>query len=201
MAKYIDITGKRYNKLTVLKRISSKAPHRWECLCDCGNVITTTTSCLNSGNTTTCGCSRSARPVVYSISESNCWICTSHPRDKDGYPQICVNRNKARLSRVYYEKYRGPIPKGICVCHTCDTPECINPDHLFLGTNEENTRDKYEKGRSARGENNGFSKLTREQVIEIRSSPEPQREIAKKYGMTVSGIQCVLYRRNWKHVV
>ena len=76
---------------------------------------------------------------------------------------------KDRLAhRVAYELYIGKIPKGMCVCHKCDTPKCVNPDHLFLGTTNDNMQDMCNKDRQAKGTLNGNSKLVPKDVIKIR---------------------------------
>jgi len=81
----------------------------------------------------------------------------------------------------------GQIPNGMCVCHTCDDPKCINPAHLFLGTNQENTKDRNNKQRQARGLDQAFCKLTPEKVIEMRADyfqkGKTIRKIAKDNGV------------------
>jgi hypothetical protein len=84
------------------------------------------------------------------------------------------------------------------VCHSCDNPKCCNPDHLFLGTPADNSADSVGKKRNAKGERNGRSKLTQEQVNEIRLMSGLHREIAEKYGVTRSMITLIKNYSNWK---
>lgn len=95
----------------------------------------------------------------------DCWIWTGG-HDKDRYGKFHLSKDgkdiHIRAHKYSWQLYTGrPVPPGILVCHTCDTPWCVNPDHLFLGTNNDNTQDKVMKGRQARGETNGSAKLKR----------------------------------------
>jgi transcription initiation factor TFIIIB Brf1 subunit/transcription initiation factor TFIIB len=101
----------------------------------------------------------------------------------------------------------GSIPEGLLVCHRCDTPACVRPDHLFLGTPVQNTRDMHEKGRAARqgapGEQNSHHKLLDEQVISIRirfDQGETIRFLAAEFGLHVSAISSIVNGRTWKHL-
>lgn len=121
-----------------------------------------------------------------------------------GYGQIRLPplfKNK-RVHRVAYEHWIGPIPKGMCVCHKCDVRNCINPEHLFLGTTQENTADKVAKGRQNHSENHGKTRLSREAVAEILATPPTPGSgaaLARKYGVTPTAILLVRKRKNWKH--
>jgi hypothetical protein len=109
---------------------------------------------------------------------------------------------QVRAHRLAYELKHGPIPPGMKVCHTCDNPPCCNPDHLCLGTQADNIADRDAKGRQAKGENNGFSKLTEADVTEIRrrlANSEVQRKIAKDFGITPTAVGYIKNGRNWKH--
>lgn len=102
-----------------------------------------------------------------------------------------------RMNRYSYTLHLGNIPEGIHVCHTCDNRYCVNPSHLFLGTNKINMMDKAIKCRSK-------SKLTRDQVLEIKEKikcGESLASIGRFYGVNRTAIQKIKNRTNWAHVV
>jgi hypothetical protein len=108
--------------------------------------------------------------------------------------------------RLAYERAFGPIPEGLAVCHRCDNRACVRPEHLFLGTWKDNSEDMVRKGRSNKGERHGNSKLTEEQVREIRRlyiPRDPERgatPLARRFGVTVGAIDDVARGVIWKHV-
>jgi hypothetical protein len=130
---------------------------------------------------------------------SGCWVWTANALPS-GYGLIRVSREDGiRVAhRVSWLLHRGPIPPGMRVCHRCDNPPCVNPDHLFLGTPKDNTRDMLMKGRHAYGRRLPQSKLTPEAVAEIRASPESSSSICRRYGVTDSTIRYVRRGDTWK---
>ena len=84
------------------------------------------------------------------VTETGCWLWISCCNG-DGYALISANGKSMRAHRLSWEMHRGPIPRGLFVLHKCDTPECVNPDHLFLGTNQDNMDDAKRKGRIRNG--------------------------------------------------
>ena len=96
-----------------------------------------------------------------------------------------------RAHRVAYESAYGAIPDGMLVCHRCDNRACVNPEHLFLGTTDDNMADMVAKGRSARGERHGRAKITQETAAEIRKSTLKCREAAALYGVSKSMVSYI----------
>ncbi len=122
----------------------------------------------------------------------------------NGYGIISPGGKQAYVHRVAYMLYVAPIPRNSCVLHSCDTPLCINPAHLRLGTPADNANDREQRGRGnhVKGEQNGKSKLTLEQVKEIKTrlkGTESFRRIARDYAVTDTTIQSIYTRRTWSH--
>lgn len=109
--------------------------------------------------------------------------------------------------RVSYKENKGPIPEGMIVRHTCDNPPCINPDHLVLGTHQDNMNDMVERGRQVceKGEAHFNAELTEEAVRDIlRAIPEwtskSASEFARKYNVSARNIRLIKNGKAWKHV-
>lgn len=133
----------------------------------------------------------------YSIPEPNsgCWLWFASNNGTTGYGLLFLGRgNKFYAHRASWMAHKGPIPPGMCVCHKCDTPACVNPSHLFLGTDRDNAQDRNRKGRDAhtRGTARPRTKLTAEQAQAIFLDSRRQYTIAEAYGInqgTVSNIK------------
>lgn len=118
-------------------------------------------------------------------------------RQSGGYGNIRFRGNDWSAHRVSWVLNDGEIPKDLHVCHTCDNPPCINPDHLFLGTMTDNLADAASKGRMPRGEKHHEAKLTEKDVIAIREMGGLRTEIAKKFNVCPSNITAIKKRRSW----
>lgn len=142
---------------------------------------------------------------TYTMPEPNtgCWIWfgASTPL---GYGKVRYKGGVRIAHRVSYMVYRGDFDPKLCVCHKCDNPFCINPDHLFLGTMKDNTQDMIRKGRKnpCLGSNHKTSKLSVEQVLEIKKliqdRPISLNKIAKLFGVTHSTITAIRDNKIWK---
>lgn len=144
---------------------------------------------------------RARKFLDYAIPEPNsgCWLWTGH-LGSDGYPRLFWDRHHQRGNRISYEMHKGPIPAGLFVCHKCDTPSCVNPDHLFLGTSEDNFADMRRKKRNPRGTASGSAKLTDQQVLEIRLDNRTVTEISADYAVTAVLIGKIKRREIWQHL-
>lgn len=136
---------------------------------------------------------------------SNCWKWTSS-LDKDGYGLITIYKNNkahnVRSHRASYEMFTGKlIPKRMVICHTCDNPKCVNPNHLFLGTQKDNIRDKVNKGRQPRGDKNYNAKLSWDIVGEIRykynNNVNTIEELSKLYKSNISDVSLIISNQIW----
>ena len=116
-------------------------------------------------------------------SQPDCWNWIGGK--SKNYGALTFNKKSYRAHRVSYQIFKGEIPEQMLVCHHCDNPACINPDHLFLGSWSDNMKDAWEKGRMTR---NGKIKLTIKQIKEIKKLSDRHADIAKKYGVTRSRI-------------
>lgn len=133
---------------------------------------------------------------------SGCWLWLGYC-DKNGYGGFGYNWKMRIAHRFSYEAFCGPITNGLHVLHKCDTPSCVNPDHLFLGTELDNARDKHAKGRQRyfRGTERPDAILTEQQVLEIRNSKvRPQTALAEKYGISQTLVSKIQRRERWKHL-
>lgn len=136
-----------------------------------------------------------------------CWIWTGTSLAVGGYGYISHKRKMYRAHRLSYEWTKGSIPKGMFICHTCDNPKCVKPEHLFLGTPADNVHDMIKKGRDTKavGEKASKSKLTPIQVLEIvELFPKPgisYAEMGRRYGVKHSSIINIVRGKSWRHIV
>jgi len=123
--------------------------------------------------------------------DSDCWVWTASVRR--GYGQVKVNGKNMFAHRASYEHYVEEIPVGLCVLHRCDNTLCVNPLHLFLGSQADNNRDMTLKGRHA-------SKISPLIVREIRASNLSCQALAREHGISVSQVSRIKTHTRWKHL-
>lgn len=136
--------------------------------------------------------------------DTQCWEWNKS-KGKWGYGHINVKGKIELAHRVSYRTLVGEIISNNGVLHKCDNPACVNPDHLFTGTNKDNVLDKVRKNRQSRigqgkGENHSLAKLTEQDVLNIRASGDKQESLAKKYNVTQSCISHIKNKKSWSHI-
>jgi hypothetical protein len=130
----------------------------------------------------------------------DCWLINGTVPTVDGYGTFSINGKSIRAHRFSYEVFHGPIPSSLVVRHRCDTPLCVNPYHLQTGTVADNVMDRMLRGRSAKGETNGQSKITAAIAKKIFLDQRPYSQISATYGLHKSSISQIKLGKTWSHV-
>lgn len=135
-----------------------------------------------------------------------CWNWNAG-RFESGYGAFGLCKKLVKAHRVSFKLHKGEIPEGLMVLHSCDNRRCVNPDHLFAGTHQDNMEDRKKKGRAIganKGEAHHLAKLSTEDVLKIRKAYEAgyttHRELAAQFNVSDSAIGLILNRTNWKHL-
>jgi DNA-binding CsgD family transcriptional regulator len=230
-----DLAGRTFGRWSVLSLASAGKSPRWMCRCECRTERTVKTTSLIDGLSKSCEClqrelfakASAARkvplvdrffkfidkngPMPHDRSLGPCWIFTSN-KNRKGYGTLFNEGTTKMAHRLSWEVHHGPIPPGMLVCHKCDNPPCVRPDHLFVGTVLDNAEDMIRKGRHssrshperiARGERLPHAVLTAEMVRLIRlkkSQGESYNQIARDLKLNRGTIAAAGSRKNWKHV-
>jgi hypothetical protein len=231
MSKKLNLTGNVYGRLTVIKRAGEsisasgyKMP-LWECICECKNKKIIRQQKLINGSTQSCGCLRKETATKHAKhlnlitdykkyikdnikinKKTKCWEWTgpyfSEKNGIKGRPRTNIKYcGQTRVSRLAYQEFIEPFNKELYVCHTCDNPKCVNPDHLFLGTPQDNSTDMINKRRSLQGEKHHKAKLKNEDVIYIlKNNNMPYEKLAKTFNVSKCTIRDIIKRRSWRHI-
>lgn len=208
-----DMTGQEINGWFVL---SYAGDGKWKCRCLCGRVKTVHGQSLRQARSRSCRKCRFAQRTVEEafkqrVKECGPDECWPWPRGcgreghADGYGTLMVHRKPHPAHRVAWEVYVGPIPRGLCVLHRCDNPCCVNPHHLFLGTNVDNIADKVSKGRhrSPRGEHHGNAKLNAVSVTLMRHKFAEGATVLRlscEFRVSEATVRDIVKGRTWRHL-
>ena len=139
----------------------------------------------------------------YDVNDNGCWVWNG-AINSEGYPygKLTLNNKTWFAHRVSYMQSYGEIKPKINVCHKCDNPKCINPEHLFLGTQKDNILDAVKKGRHKHcvfyGQEHPMAKLTKEDVEVIRLDNRLLREIAEEYNISISQTHRIKHNQSWR---
>lgn len=155
---------------------------------------------MNSSDFTTKDIERFWSKVNVSDDPNACWEWTGYILRKYGY--LNINGKNIRVHRFSYALHYGSIPNGQVIRHNCDNPSCVNPKHLSSGTQPDNIKDKMLKNRQAQGERHGRSKLTEQEISEIRDiyakGDVGYRKLAKRFCVSHIQIANIVKGKHWK---
>lgn len=195
------------------KRVKSQTRAHGSLLERFGRYVYLSNSCINVGNgdnSNNSNVNNYNRNQQNSVN-NNCWYWIG-ARNDSGYGVIGRGSRKQGISkahRIAYELfYFTKLEKDKCVCHTCDNPACVNPRHLFIGTQADNVADMIAKGRNVlppirRGNKSNLARLNDKKIMQIRklaNGGSSSRKIAKQFEVSKTTILQIVKRKSWRHV-
>jgi hypothetical protein len=226
MAAIKDLIGEKFGRLTVIEfaGLNKNKKSLWKCRCDCENknTIIYMAHSLKIGYAKSCGCLKNPGPkecnerireklLKNSVRNSDCLEWQGYIPEKGvHYGMMYYPKTKKyhAVHRLSYVVFKGEIPDGFCVLHSCDNKKCIEPSHLRLGTKKENSKDMVDRKRHPyliknRGSAHHKAKLNEEkikEIIELRKMGLTLVQISEKFGMHYSMIGYICQGKNWKQV-
>lgn len=218
-----NLIGMKFGRLTVVEfaGLNKDKKALWKCQCDCEkkSIIIYLAHSLKIGNAKSCGCIKKPgilesndivrkRLIENSKRNGDCLEWTKYiPENGYHYGMIYYHQDRKYHSvhRLSYMIFKGEIPEGMCVLHSCDNNKCIEPTHLRLGNKKENRKDAIDRNRLnlPKGSNHHKSKLSEEDVLkirELRDSGKTLREIGHIFNVHLSMISYICNGKNWKHI-
>jgi hypothetical protein len=147
------------------------------------------------------------KDIQCTVTKGGCFEVTSHPLHSNGYPLAYLpiiggkGKKQMLIHRYIWAKTHGPIPQGSHILHVCDNRLCINPAHLIIGSHQDNMTDKVRKGRQAKGETCGRSKLNEGVVSQIlKDHNSTHKALGLKFHISRSQVTRIKARQSWKHI-
>jgi len=135
------------------------------------------------------------------VPESGCWLWTGSVKESRGElrGRVMLDGRRQYAHRWAYELYKGQIPAGLQVNHKCDVSICVNPDHLYIGTQQDNVKDREARGRRGRpvGEKNPRAKITAHDASEIYASDQTNTALARRYGISSVMVGLIKRKKSW----
>lgn len=211
MTNLIDITGKKFNRWTVIEyAFTKKGIVFWKCICECGTESNIRSQDLRTGHSKSCGCIHTQKycSLEDNLNKNTKWngkcLEWTGALTSAGYGWFGFKSKGYSSHRVAYELAHGKISKGLFVRHICHNPKCCNSQHLVLGTCQDNSNDCTAAGRQNKGSEVNTSKLKKYQVLAIRKEHAEGSisliELAKKYNVKPTSIGAIVRREAWKHI-
>ncbi len=207
--------GEKYGKLTLIKYLDKTWSEQYLCQCECGNTKVEALSNLNRRKRTKFDCGKCPKTdeefknwfLARVTKTDSCWLW-NQKLDRDGYGSTMLNNMRLKAHRAAYFLFVGDFEEGKFVCHKCDNPTCVNPAHLFLGTHQDNERDKDLKGRRPVSIHKSTSLLTATDVINIRkqynlltgTNLQRYRILAKQFNCSARSVERIIRREQFKYV-
>lgn len=136
--------------------------------------------------------------IAFIETENNCYQVINRVPTPSGYIIVSIKNKQTYLHRISCLLFHGN--SNLHACHSCDNPACFNPNHLFLGSDQDNVDDMIRKGRNTVGEKNHSSILLEKQAVEIFNSNENNTDLSKRYGVHWVTIYDIKQKRTWRHI-
>lgn len=144
-----------------------------------------------------------SRLAPKTVKLQSCWVWTGYV-NRTGYGTVSFRGRQVLAHRLSYYAYKGSLPTGAVVRHSCDNPGCIRPAHLHTGSHAENSADMVDRGRQAFGSRNGMSKLTEADVLELKrryaAGKGSQSALGAEFGVTQSAVSMIVSGQRWGYL-